>query len=399
MLRNMKRLIDKDVLVAWASIGFLVLLCGAWVLPSNKMYHQMLIVLLWLPALLALFHRDFRLLFKQPEWALFALFMAWTLLVLLVEGGDSGFGKAKVTLYVTLTLFGILLAAQNSKWRLESMLLYASILGGFFALASWIYFYEFAAQPFSARVLAIGVWNTAIPAAHAVGALAIIGIFTMQTKRFSPLAMMLLVIPFLGYAMFLGFNQTRGVWVGLAAGLLVTGVARPSRLTGALIFLGIAGVAFIAVFKPEILLQRGISYRPQLWGAGVRLIVEHWATGLGFHEYLIPIPELARSFKHPHNLFLDTGVRLGVPGLILFCSLWLAAGWRGWVSRAQPLGQVLLILWVFSGTSLLTDGIGLWLKPNADWFITWLPIALSIVLAARGTPEISSSTRSIPAAG
>ena len=92
MLRNMKRLIDKDVLVAWASIGFLVLLCGAWVLPSNKMYHQMLIVLLWLPALLALFHRDFRLLFKQPEWALFALFMAWTLLVLLVEGGDSGFG-------------------------------------------------------------------------------------------------------------------------------------------------------------------------------------------------------------------------------------------------------------------------------------------------------------------
>jgi O-antigen ligase len=127
--------------------------------------------------------------------------------------------------------------------------------------------------------------------------------------------------------------------------------------------------------------------------------VEHWATGLGFHEYLIPIPELARSFKHPHNLFLDTGVRLGVPGLILFCSLWLAAGWRGWVSRAQPLGQVLLILWVFSGTSLLTDGIGLWLKPNADWFITWLPIALSIVLASRGTPEISGSTRSIPAAG
>ncbi|WP_433861131.1 O-antigen ligase family protein [Pseudomonas thivervalensis] len=396
MLNSIKRLIDQDVLVAWASIGFLVFLCGAWVLPENKLYHQMLIFLLWLPALLALFRRDFRLLFKQPECVLYALFVAWTLLVLWVEGGENVLGKVKVTIYVALTLSGILLAAQNRKWRFESMLLYASIVGGFFALASWVYFYQFAAQPFSARLLAIGLWDTAIPAAHAVGALAIIGTFMLQTKRSSPWVMMLLIIPALGYTVFLGFNQTRGVWIGLLAGLLMAGVARPSRLTAALIALVIAGIAFIAVLTPEVFLQRGVSYRPELWSAGTRLMLEHWAMGLGFHDYLIPIPEIGQSFKHPHNLFLDIGVRLGVPGLMLYGVLWLAAGWRGWVSRAQPLGQVLLILWVFSGVSLLTDGIGLWLKPNADWLITWLPIALSIVLAARGNPEIRNSNGSVP---
>ncbi|MGH8389139.1 MAG: O-antigen ligase family protein [Pseudomonas sp.] len=390
----MKKLIGKDVLTVWASIGLLVLLCGAWVLPDSKRYHQLLIFLLWLPALLALFHRDFRLMLKHPECVLFAIFVAWTFLVLMVEGGNNIVGKSKVTLYVALTLLGVLLAAQNRKWRFESMLLGASILGGFFALASWIYFYEVFAQPFNGRLIAIGLWDTAIMAAHAVGALLILGVFTLQTRRLSAWAMVSLLIPALGYAFFLGFSQTRGVWIGLLACLLMMGLARPSRMGAGLIVLVAVGLASIAVIKPEILLQRGVSYRPELWSGGVKLMRDHWMMGLGFHEYLIPVPSIGENFKHPHNLFLDIGVRLGVPGLLLFGWLWLTVGWRGWVTRAQPLGQVLLALWVFSGTSLLTDGIGLWLKPNADWLITWLPIALSIVLAARGSDEARDWARS-----
>ncbi|MNJ44657.1 hypothetical protein D3C77_397150 [compost metagenome] len=359
----------------------------------------MLIFLLWLPALLALFHRDFRMMLKQPECVLFGIFVAWTLLVLMVEGGNNTVGKSKVTLYVSLTLLGVLLAAQNRKWRFESMLLYASIIGGFFAAASWIYFYEVFAQPYSGRLIAIGLWDTAIMAAHAVGALAIIGAFTLQTRRLSPWMMVLLLLPALGYALFLGFSQTRGVWVGLLACLIVMGVARPSRLGGGLILMVILGLASISVFKPEILLQRGASFRPELWRGGVQLMLDHWAMGLGFHGYLIPVPEIGQAFKHPHNLFLDIGVRLGVPGLLLFGWLWLMAGWRGWISRAQPLGQVLLALWVFSGVSLMTDGIGLWLKPNADWLITWLPIALSIVVATRGRNETKDYTWSDSASG
>lgn len=391
----MKRFISKDVLTVWASIGLLVLLCGPWVLPSNKLYHQMLIVLLWLPALLALFHRDFRLLLKQPECIFFLLFVAWTFLVLAVEGGDNVFGKVKVTFYVALTLAGVLLAAQNRKWRLESMLLCASIIGGVFAAASWAYFYGLSARSLHFRLIAIGLWDTAIMAAHAVGALAIMGAFTLRTRHFPPVVMALLLIPAIGYALFLGFSQTRGVWIGLVVCVLVMAVARPSRLGSGLILLGALGVACIALFKPEVLLQRGVSYRPELWRGGIQLILDHWVTGLGFKEYLIPVPEIRRFFKHPHNLFLDTGVRLGVPGLLLFGWLWLAAGWRGWISRAQPLGQALLALWVFSGVSLMTDGIGLWLKPNADWLVMWLPIALSIVLAAREGAETKSSIESV----
>lgn len=388
-------LIRKDVLSIWAAIGLLVLLCGAWALPSNKLYHQLIIFLLWLPASLALVQRDFRRSLKQPEFLLFAVFAAWTLLVVMVDGAAGNeIGKIKVTLYVALTLVGVVLAAQNRKWRIETLLLYSSVVGGLFAGASWIYFYGVSAQPFSGRLIALGLWDTAIMAAHAVGALLILGLFMMQTQRLKPWMMLLLLVPAIGYALYLGFSQTRGVWIGLLACLLVMVLARPSRLGIGLLLLTVVGAVAIAIFKMEILLQRGVSYRPELWNGGVQLMLDNWAMGLGFHEYRILVPQIGQEFKHPHNLFLDIGVRLGVPGLLLFLLLWLSVGWRGWISRAMPLGQALLALWVFSGVSLLTDGIGLWFKPNADWLIIWLPIALSAVLACR-----SAASQDLPHSG
>lgn len=48
--------VRQSALANWAVIGVFMLLCSAWVLPSNKLYHQLIILFLWLPALLALFH-------------------------------------------------------------------------------------------------------------------------------------------------------------------------------------------------------------------------------------------------------------------------------------------------------------------------------------------------------
>lgn len=383
-----RKLMSMDALAMWASIGLMVLLCGPWVLPSNKLYHQLIIFLLWLPALLALSHQSFRQKLKQPELLIFGIFALWTLFVMVVEGGDELIGRAKVVFYVAMTLLGGLLAAHNRKWRFESMLLSASIIGGFLAAVSWVVFYAGAEQPLGSRLVALGLWDTIIMAAHAVGALAILGLFTQQIRRWNRQTIFLLLIPVLGYGLFLGFSQTRGVWIALLVCLLAMIIARPTKAGIGLIVLVAVCLAAVAVFDAELLLQRGVSYRPVLWAGGVNLIEHNWATGVGFNEYFINVPELG-LFKHPHNLYLDTGVRLGVPGLLIFLSLWLTVGWRGWLSRTLPLGQALLALWIFATVSLMTDGIGLWLKPNADWLITWLPVCLSIVLACAKTDRIA----------
>lgn len=374
--------VRQGTLANWAVIGAFVLLCGAWVLPSNKLYHQLIILFLWLPALLALFHRNFRALLVQPEVVLFGMFSLWTLFVLYMQGGDDPVSKAKLPFYVALTLFGVVLAAFDARIRFEAQLRIAVLIGGGFALFSVVDFYLIDQQA-SGRLIAIGLWDRTIMAAHAVGALVVIAAFLFGSVWRKPWLLALLLVAAFGYATFLGLSETRGVWVALCATLVVMVVALPTRKGFLAILLMVLFVAGVALLNAEILLQRGMSYRPELWSGGLRLMLDNWLWGFGFNQYEILVPATGLSYKHPHNFFLDTGVRLGIPGLTLFCLLWGATAIRGWQYRSEPLGRALLALWTFSSVSLMTDGIGLWLKPNADWLITWLPISLAMVLVSR----------------
>lgn len=377
--------LSPQLLSRWAALGLLVLLCGAWVLPSSKLYHQALIVLLWLPALLALFLGDFRKLLRQPEMVLFIALSVWVMVVLAVKGGDDPLGEAKRPVYVLLSLLGVLLASRGH-CSMEALLRPAALLGGLFALISVLYFQFCSPTPPGQRLIAIGLWDKAIMAAHAVGALAVIGVFLSQKPR-SFLWLALCVVSALGYLAFLGINQTRGVWLALFMVPLVIAFARPTRFgmlaVIAVILLGVLAVLWI----PEVLMQRGLSFRPELLAGGGDHLLEHWGLGFGFDDYQIVVPSTGEVFKHPHNMYLDLAIRLGVPGLLLFAMLWGCVAWRAWQNRAEPLGRALLALWVFSSVALQTDGIGLWLKPNADWLITWLPVALSLVLAARQSTD------------
>lgn len=376
----------------WASLGLLILLCGAWVLPSNKLYHQALIALLWLPALLALGRRDFRTRLRQPELLLFVALALWTLIVLLVQGGGEPGSTAKLPVYTLLSLLGVLLAARGP-WSFEGLLRLAALLGGLGALLSVLYLQWSSPHSQGQRLIAIGLWDTAIMAAHAVGALAVIGVFLFQRPRGAPWSVLWLVGG-LGYLAFLVISQTRGVWLALFATLLVMAFVRPRRFSAWAAVMVFVGGLLAALLAPEVLLQRGVSYRPELLAGGMRHLGENWLLGFGFNVYEIAVPGTGLAFKHPHNMYLDLAIRLGLPGLLLFALLWGCVAWRGWRNRTEPLGRALLALWVFSSVALLTDGIGLWFKPNADWLITWLPIALSLVLAARqlnGGPSPASS--------
>lgn len=390
---------SKQALLArWALVGGLILLCAPWFLTSNKLYHQLLAVMLWLPGLLALCLPDFRRSLRLPEVVLFGMFSLWTLLVLAVEGGESVSSTAKLPLYVALSLLGILLAAQDTHWKLECMLKLSIFVGGLLALLSLIYFLTLGELQKGQRLIAIGLWDTTIMAAHAIGALAVMGASMISRRAIAPARWLpVLLLSMSGYLLFLLFSQTRGVWLALLATLLLIAMLSPTRWSRILALGIILMGVLVALLLPEVLMQRGLSYRPTLFVGGLELLRGNELTGIGFAGYELLVPENGKTYKHPHNLYLDIAIRLGLPGLLLFSALWVCVAWRGWQQRAAPLGRALLALWCFSSVALLTDGIGLWYKPNADWLITWLPVALSVVLAAREKQGLSPvSTLQMP---
>ena len=381
------------MLVRWVLLGLLALLCAPWLVPSNKLYHQLLIVLLWLPALICLGHAALRPRLPWPDALAFLALAGWTLLVLALRGGEKPLSEAKVVLYVGLSLLGVLLAARAGERMFERTLLLSVLAAGIGAGFSWISFYGLEDMPLSMRLTALGLWNTVIMAAHSVGALAVLGLALVLQRPWRRAWLLPAGLVAVGYLAFLIFSQTRGVWLALTAAGVVVLMGVPWRARLAVVASLLVGVGAVALYDVNLLLQRGASYRPALWQGGLQLLVENPLLGLGFHEFNLAVPGLKRLFKHPHNLFLDTGVRLGVIGLSLFLILWLQTLWRAWQARDQTLGRALLALWVFSTVSLMTDGIGLWHKPNADWLITWLPIALGMVLAQRRAIALNSESQ------
>jgi hypothetical protein len=54
-------------------------------------------------------------------------------------------------------------------------------------------------------------------------------------------------------------------------------------------------------------------------------------------------------------------------------------------------------MWVFSSLAMQFDAASLTGTPRAEWFITWLPVALASVLVwARAKPDVCDKVRVLP---
>jgi putative inorganic carbon (HCO3(-)) transporter len=141
-------------------------------------------------------------------------------------------------------------------------------------------------------------------------------------------------------------GASRGALLGLGAGLLVAllSLGRWYRLVG---LLGAAGGA-VAVWRigPGTLLELlgkggaagSLAGRLEIWSRALYALQDFVFTGIGIGTFHLVIPLLYPYFTvgfdtpvpHAHNLFLQVGTDLGLPGLVaygtivLLC-LWMAA--------------------------------------------------------------------------
>lgn len=131
---------------------------------------------------------------------------------------------------------------------------------------------------------------------------------------------------------------SRGGWGGLLLGIicaliLIWQQTRPARsvvrvLAGGvfgLVLLLVVGAFLLAVSSPAVSVGHA-----QVWRDSLGLLRDYWFTGSGLNDqtmvfssyaYLLHVPFLA----HAHNLFLQIGLEQGVPGVIAFGGMTVAA--------------------------------------------------------------------------
>jgi len=222
--------------------------------------------------------------------------------------------------------------------------------------------------------------------------LARLRVWLMQLARDPRRRAYLLAIAPVGLA--LGLSLSRGAIVfGIPAALVVMGWLAGKRWRRATVVVLLVGViALIPLLQtPRFagmfdLSQGTTGFRVSLWTSSLAMIRDHPLLGVGLDNflyayrtrYVLPTAWEEFSLSHPHNVFLDYAVRLGLPGLCAF--IWTqVVFWRRLLQqrrRTTPAGRALAIGLAGSMADFLAHGL-----VDASYFIIDLAFVYMLSLA------------------
>lgn len=365
--------------------GLLWFLVGiAWA-PSNKLYQQGMALAVWLPALIALWGSRALWAAAWRENPLFCAALlawcAWAALSLFWTAAEEPLKPLKRIVYVMLFLVAFPLL-QVVKPQAIGLLLRVATIG--LALAAlwslYLYFYVHV-RPFGERLGGIG------EAAHPILGGYVMALAAVWGLQFIPRGLLGRVVWAVVLLVLFGFvvlTQSRGACLALLFSVLSMPIWSSGRRAW-LFAGGVTGAASIGfLLFSSWFMQRGISYRPEIFIESVRMIQQSPWLGLGIgSEYRVVTTNYPLGFDHSHNLLTHVGIELGLVGLLLWLAVWLCTLLVGWRERATLEGRLLLGSVMLASVAVQTDAASIWGTPRAEWFLTWLPVGLALALVAR----------------
>lgn len=364
--------------------GIACLLMGIF-LPASKLYHQALILLLWVPGLVLLWvhRRELKQFAHCFLMYCVSAFLLWSLLSVTWSPAEDASQDAKYLLFIVITLWMFMLLGRVPERVLLTLVGYSAALAALVAGYAWFKTYLLEGMPWRYQISAGWQLDHSILAAH------VFGFFTMALYNLRPKK----PVESLGWFFLLSlcgayllFAQSKGVWIALLASVLLTPLWRPERIYKYIAGACLLAVGLFFVISPDVVTQRGLSYRPELIVQGVQLFLSgNVVLGLGLgQEYSLHLSSIAASFDHPHNLYLGILLQVGAVGFVLWCLMWGSIAVGAWQRRTLPLASVVLGVWVFASVALLSDGFYVWDKPRDIWFTTWIPVGLALALWRMG---------------
>ncbi|WP_158543255.1 O-antigen ligase family protein [Dyella psychrodurans] len=369
----------------WLLVGLAASPVGSKVWNPGKPYHDSLIVLFMAPALWWVWKRrgEFgRRLISGVDGRLLLVFLAWAGLSATWSNyghaGDMVFNAVYILLFVVVWAAVV---AGNPQWFRE-LLFWAAIGLALVALGAVTIFPSRVLHTLSwqeeGRVVAFGALDNPNLAAFAYGAAIVWLAQSAVRERWKHVVQILSLIVM---AVFVVLTYCRSAWLAIlvaqACMLIATRHGHVKLRAFAILVVSVAAVAFGGWRYVE---ERGMSYRPQIFEQAKAWIRAHPWRGLGEgSHYTIQVAD--QTWTHSHNVFTHTAIMVGIPGMLVWVALWIVVGWRGWLFRHLTTGRCLLALWVFATVAFQFDAPELMQKPSVEWFLGWLPVAMSMGLS------------------
>ena len=233
------------------------------------------------------------------------------------------------------------------------------------------------------------IFSRSLHASHYFGFFAVYGLvrFYQQGAIADRLRSLLPACLCLGFAV---FTESRGTLISfLLVALLVCGVWHRRYIQSALIvFLTAAGAYFIQ----DVLLERGLSFRLEIWRGTWDIVQANFWGGIGLGTPLGV--EYGGKFvaPHAHNLLYDLQARAGFFGMLLFLPIVALVLSRA--LRAERDEQVYVAALVFFLLCVMTDVHKPINSPSSVYVIFWLPLAA--LLALRSGSSLKQPQNDLP---
>ena len=361
--------------------GYFLLLCALFFLPGRSLHHKLFYGLFSIPTLIALClrPRELKELLREPVFIAVLLFAAWALLSLAWgPGGEPLGGMFKPPLHTLLLFAGCYLLVRYRSDILQPLLFGAALVA---LIATTIFLFMFARiyEP-GMRLIGGGAFDNPLLSSHLFGFFSAYWLsVTMTCKRRQ---MMWLSVPAMA-VMFMAVIGTgsRTPLVALTmAALWLCFICWNRRSVGLLIALVLSAATVLTLFA-QMIIERGDSYRLEIWQKVLHMIADHPWIGHGYSASLAVDPGNGVSFQEPHSFVLGVLYYVGIIGLLpwLFFLLWgLLSSWR---QRVQPMLIIASTLLIFGIGAGLTEGGGIISRPKEHWFLLWIPLALIAALS------------------
>ncbi len=371
--------VSHFVVRRWLVLGYLALLTGLFWLSNGSLYTKVFYALVAFPALLALIQNPRRLgvLVREPLLLAFLAFSAWLLISLTWSGTDNDpEGLAKRPLYVFMLFASSALIILEDRELFLRVFRAGAVLATVAALVNlFLYFME---PPPDWRLVGAGALRNPLLTSHVFGMFCAywIAVWLARDARQDWLPI-LFCLPILAALMATGSRTPLMALALMSLWMLIMVPRRAAYLVAAGIIVVVA--SFLAF--PELLLQRGVSFRPQLWTDALHQVGQHLWIGTGYDSSFTFQAEGLGTMRDPHNVELAVVLELGLVGLLLWLLMYGFGLWRCLSQRKQPGFQIASAMLIYGIGAGLTEGSSFLSRPNESWFLIWIPLSLVAALS------------------